>query len=84
MSYQLDFFIGLGLEVLISEMDINLCGGLVTEEQQAQLYHDITAACVVRSKCTGLTFWGVNDENSWLNNFGEAMCNGSNSRSLLF
>jgi endo-1,4-beta-xylanase len=77
----MDFYIGLGLEVLISEMDINICDGKVTLDQQLNLYHDITAACVERPQCVAITFWGVNDENSWLNGFA---CNGANSQSLLF
>jgi endo-1,4-beta-xylanase len=77
----MDFYIGLGLEVLISEMDINICDGKVTKDQQLQLYHDIAAACVARPKCVAMTFWGVNDESSWLNGFA---CGGGNSQSLLF
>jgi endo-1,4-beta-xylanase len=80
----MDYYISLGLEVVISEMDINLCGGVVSEAQQLQLYHDITAVCVARPECTALTVWGINDENSWLNSFSIAQCNGGNSRSLLF
>ena len=80
----MDYYIDLGLEVVISEMDINLCAGVVSEEQQLELYHDITAACVARPKCTALTVWGINDEDSWLNGFDRAQCNGGNSRSLLF
>lgn len=80
----MDYYISLGLDVLISEMDINLCGNVVSQQQQAQLYHDITAECVKRPKCTAITVWGVNDENSWLNSWSGALCNGGSSRSLLF
>jgi len=48
----MDYYLSLGLEVVISETDINLCGGAVSEAQQLQLYHDITAACVARPQCT--------------------------------
>ncbi len=40
--------------------------------------------CVNNPKCTAITFWGVNDQNSWLNSFNGSQCNGSNSQSLLF
>ncbi len=77
-------FTDLGLEVLISEMDINLCGGQITPEEQLTLYHDIVEACVQNVKCTAITFWGVDDPRSWLNNFEEAQCNGSGATPLLF
>ena len=78
------YYADLGLEVLISEWDINLCGNQVTEMQQLQLYHDITKLCVNQPKCVAITFWGINDSESWLNTWSTAMCNGGNSRSLLF
>lgn len=80
----MDYYIGLGLDVMISEMDINLCGGQVSVEQQAELYHDITAECVNRPQCTAITVWGVNDQNSWLSQLSAGLCNGQNSSSLLF
>lgn len=80
----MDYYASLGLEVLISEWDINLCGGAVTSAQQLELYHGITEVCVNNPKCSAITFWGVNDQNSWLNSFADAKCNGQNSQSLLF
>ena len=74
----------LGLEVVISEMDINLCGNQITAEEQLTLYHDITEACVRQPKCTAISFWGINDQESWLNFWPAALCNGQNSQSLLF
>lgn len=84
-----DYYASLGLEVVISEWDINLCtdnsSPNVTAAQQIELYHGITEACVNNPKCSAITFWGVNDQNSWLNGFAEAKCtNGQNSQSLLF
>jgi endo-1,4-beta-xylanase len=78
------FYTDLGLEVLISEWDINLCGSKVTAQQQLQLYHDITNYCVNQPKCVAITFWGINDSESWLNSFSGSLCNGGNSQSLLF
>lgn len=80
----MDYYASLGLEVLISEWDINLCGSKVTSAQQTEFYHGITEACVNNPKCSAITFWGVNDQNSWLNSFSGSLCNGSSSQSLLF
>lgn len=80
----MNYYASLGLEVLISEWDINLCGNRVTKEQQSQLYYDITKICVNQPKCVAITFWGINDENSWLNSWNGALCSGGNSQSLLF
>lgn len=80
----MDYYTSLGLDVLISEWDINLCGSKVTSAQQLDFYHGITSVCVNNPKCTAITFWGVNDGNSWLNSFNGSLCNGSNSQSLLF
>ncbi|WP_437592295.1 endo-1,4-beta-xylanase [Sorangium sp. So ce1000] len=78
-------FTDLGLEVLISEMDINRCGGVVTAEEQLAYYHDIVEACFKLPKCTAVTFWGINDGRSWLNSWSGALCNGQqSSQSLLF
>lgn len=84
MKDNMDYYASLGLDVLISEWDINLCGNQVTSAQQLKFYHDITEVCVNNPKCTAITFWGVNDGNSWLNSFNGSLCNGSNSQSLLF
>ncbi len=80
----MDYYASLGLDVLISEWDINLCGGDVSSSQQSQLYHDITAVCVNNPRCVAITWWGVNDSESWLNRFNGSKCNGSSSQSLLF
>ncbi|WP_437281099.1 endo-1,4-beta-xylanase [Sorangium sp. So ce375] len=77
-------FTDLGLEVLISEMDINRCGGVVTADEQLAYYHDIVEACFKLPKCTAITFWGINDGRSWLNSWSGALCNGQSSQSLLF
>jgi endo-1,4-beta-xylanase len=78
------YYTDLGLEVLISEWDINLCGSKITKAQQLELYHDITKVCVNNPKCVAITVWGVNDGDSWLNSWSGALCNGSSSQSLLF
>lgn len=80
----MDYYASLGLEVLISEWDINLCGNRVSAAQQREFYRGITDVCVNNPKCAAITFWGVNDQNSWLNGFTGSLCNGGNSQSLLF
>lgn len=84
----MEYYAGLGLEVLISEWDINLCtdnsSPNVSAAQQIELYHGITEVCVNNPKCSAITFWGVNDQNSWLNSFADSKCGGKNSQSLLF
>ncbi len=55
----------LGLEVLLSEMDVHVCGDL-TIETQAEEFHAIVAACVAQPACPAVTFWGVTDRYSWL------------------
>ena len=64
-------FAALGLAVEITEMDVPLGemkGDLPQRlEQQKRLTHDIVAACVAVSACSGVTFWGVTDRYSWLN-----------------
>lgn len=58
--------VDLGVEVVISEMDVQLCKGGTLEEQQAR-FHDMVAACIAQPKCTAVTFWGITDKYSWLN-----------------
>ena len=55
----------LGLEVLISEMDVDICSSDVNTQRTR--FHDIVAACVAEPRCQAITFWGVTDKYSWLN-----------------
>lgn len=73
----------LGLEIHMSELDINGCDG-INDATMATMYHDIVAACVEEPKCTAITVWGINDGASWLNSWNGTGCNGQSSRSLLF
>lgn len=84
MRDNMQYYADLGLDVLISEWDINLCSGQISKEQQLKLYHDITIVCVNQPKCIAITFWGLNDSESWLNTYSTTLCNGANSQSLLF
>jgi endo-1,4-beta-xylanase len=65
-------YAALGLMIEFTEMDVpvgQLPGNTIEEklQQQRQITHDIVAACVAVDKCTGITFWGLTDGDSWLN-----------------
>jgi endo-1,4-beta-xylanase len=55
----------LGLDVLVSEIDIDICSSTV--DAQRTRFHDIVAACVAEPRCRAVTAWGVTDKYSWLN-----------------
>jgi endo-1,4-beta-xylanase len=56
----------LGLEVVISEMDVRLCTGTTLDNQKTR-YHDIIELCLAHPDCTAVTIWGIADRDSWLN-----------------
>lgn len=63
-------YVALGLLVEITEMDVPI-GALPGDHdaklrRQREIGHDIVAACVAVDGCTGVTFWGVRDSDSWL------------------
>jgi len=55
----------LGLDVLISEMDVQICASDLVA--QSTRFHDIVAQCVAQPGCKAVTVWGVPDKYSWLN-----------------
>ena len=67
----LERFAALGLSVEITEMDVpvgQIPGDHARKlDEQKRLAHDIVAACVAVSGCSGVTFWGFTDRYSWLN-----------------
>jgi endo-1,4-beta-xylanase len=76
--------IDLGLEVVISEMDVQLCKGGTLSDQQTRFY-DIVKACMTLPKCTAVTFWGITDKYSWLNSRTDLGCTASETpRPLLW
>ncbi|MGC4070409.1 MAG: endo-1,4-beta-xylanase [Polyangiaceae bacterium] len=83
VKQNIDRLAALGLQIMISEMDVNGCDGY-TSDSMAKTYHDIVAACVSQPKCTAITFWGISDANSWLNSFSEAGCSGRSPQPLLW
>jgi endo-1,4-beta-xylanase len=64
-------YAALGLVVEFTEMDVPVGAlpGDINEKlkRQREITHDIVAACVAVEGCTGITFWGVSDRDSWLN-----------------
>jgi endo-1,4-beta-xylanase len=63
----------LGLEVQITEMDVQIHGasGTMQEKlaQQASAYRDILGACLSVTKCTAFVMWGFSDRYSWIPSF---------------
>jgi endo-1,4-beta-xylanase len=61
-NYQetLQRFADLGVEVQISELDIEGSGAV-----QAERYQRVTSACVAVARCAGITVWGIRDPDSW-------------------
>ena len=64
-------FAALGLAVEITEMDVpvgEIPGDRAHKlDEQKRITHDVVAACVAVPACSGITFWGVTDRYSWLN-----------------
>jgi endo-1,4-beta-xylanase len=52
-------FADLGVDVQITELDIQ------QGSNQANMYAQVTRACLAVARCTGITVWGVRDSDSW-------------------
>jgi endo-1,4-beta-xylanase len=65
-------YAALGLLVEFTEMDVPVGELPGTAEQkldaQRKITHDIVGTCVAEPACTAVTFWGLTDRDSWLNN----------------
>jgi hypothetical protein len=79
-SYQdyksnMERFTALGLEVHVTELDVNLpttfpnLPSAAQLEQQKQIYKTILKACLDTPGCKSVTAWGVDDGTSWLNSY---------------
>ena len=66
-------YAALGLRVNISELDVTVCevDGSTSAKLEAQRvrYDGIVRACIDEPGCDGITVWGLNDQQSWLNDF---------------
>jgi len=61
-TYQanLQRFADLGVDLQITELDVGGSGS-----GQANVYRQVTQACMAVSRCTGITTWGVTDRYTW-------------------
>jgi endo-1,4-beta-xylanase len=61
-------FADLGLEVIITELDIRMTtpSDSARLEQQGEDYEKVVSACVAVTGCVGVTVWGISDADSWV------------------
>ncbi|MGP3969273.1 endo-1,4-beta-xylanase [Streptomyces sp. 6N223] len=61
-------FADLGLEVIITELDIRMTTPSDPNrlQQQAQDYETVVSACTAVPGCAGVTVWGISDADSWI------------------
>ncbi|UED86584.1 endo-1,4-beta-xylanase [Streptomyces profundus] len=61
-------FSDLGLELVITELDIRMNTPSDSDKlaRQADQYEAVVGACVAVSGCTGVTIWGFSDADSWV------------------
>ncbi|THV36431.1 endo-1,4-beta-xylanase [Glycomyces buryatensis] len=61
-TYQanLQRFADLGVDVEITELDVGGSGS-----GQANVYRQVTQACMAVARCTGITTWGITDRHTW-------------------
>ncbi|MGX1675871.1 endo-1,4-beta-xylanase [Streptomyces sp. NPDC055400] len=65
-------FADLGVNVQITELDVGGSGAA-----QANVYRQVTQACVAVARCNGITVWGVTDKYSWRAQETPLLFNGS-------
>jgi endo-1,4-beta-xylanase len=86
LQQQLARITALGLSVELTELDIPLqlfANQSDPLQAQAIAYGKVFAACLAVPGCTGITVWGVDDADTWLDNFVLTAPNAPN-RPLLF
>ncbi|MFC1436621.1 endo-1,4-beta-xylanase, partial [Streptacidiphilus sp. N1-3] len=61
-------FAALGLDVAVTELDdrIQLPASSANLQQQATDYGNVTKDCLAVSRCVGISQWGIDDANSWI------------------
>ena len=61
-------FADLGLDVAITELDLQIRKPVTTESRQQQVkdYDQVVTDCLSVQSCVGVTMWGFTDKYSWL------------------
>ncbi|MGP4111101.1 endo-1,4-beta-xylanase [Streptomyces sp. 4N509B] len=64
----LERFTNLGLEVVITELDIRVSMPADSAElqRQSQQFASVTSTCLAVEGCVGVTVWGISDRDSWV------------------
>lgn len=77
----------IGVQVIVTEMDVNMAGAPGSYEEKAQrqarVYRDVLEAALESGNCRRFTVWGTIDKNSWLFDF-EKVGGGKAEAPLLF
>lgn len=67
-------FSDLGLQIYVTEFDVNMHdvrADTATEDKiQAQIYYDMTRACIESKVCHSFSFLGITDKETWYNYVG--------------
>ncbi len=71
VSLTMDYIIGLkeGMQSLITELDLRICGNESNLSTQAQEYERILEMALSKKNSPGLVFWGFTDKYSWILQF---------------
>lgn len=72
LQAQMETIQAMGLLVELTEVDIPISHFASTPDPlaaQAQAYADIFLACTAVPACTGITTWGIDDGDTWLDSF---------------
>ncbi len=73
IQQNMDRLAALGLQVQITEMDVQIQGSSASEQErlsaQAQLYADVADLCVNHPACDTLVTWGFTDRYTWIPEF---------------
>ncbi len=76
-------FAQLGVDVYVTEFDVNMTNVKASDHQreqiEAQIYYDMVRACIESKACHSFAQLGITDKNSWYNEMGY-----KNSEPLMF
>jgi endo-1,4-beta-xylanase len=73
MQQNIQRFVDLGLQVAITEMDVQVA--MVSEDTserlatQRSIYHDVVAQCLAVNGCSSISFWGFTDKYTWIEDY---------------